>query len=323
MEKSQDRLTLEGMTNHELQTEAIRHGDQRPSLQDQRPSLQDQRPSLQDQRFSVHDERPTLSSHSTAQAVKLLSSHLPDFCGLEDEDVESWVHTVERVAQIHRVSTDVLLLVATEKLKKTARKWFDLNVTTLIDSWLFFRESIIRRFKRTILFHVALQKVEARKWSFLKESFHDYAMDKLILMKNLGLADQDSIHLLINGIGSRSLRKLAASLRVDTIDDFLEKMHSITSASGESQKRSPIPARKIQSIKPTSHPSPKESKDLKESYCVYCRSKGHTREECQKKDKLLPGQPSPKASSPVAAVERQEEAAASSTVAAMVADAAN
>lgn len=113
---------------------------------------------------------------------------------------------------------------------------------------------------------------------------------------------------------------------MDTIDDFLEKMHSITSASGESQKRSPIPARKIQSIKPTSHPSPKESKDLKESYCVYCRSKGHTRDECQKlkkKDKLLLGQPSPKASSPVAAVERQEEAAASSTVAAMVADAAN
>lgn len=86
----------------------------------------------------------------------------------------------------YTVSADVLLLAVTGKLKKTVRKWFDLNVTTLNDSWLFFRESIIRRFKRTILFHVALQKVEARKWSFLKESFHDYAMDKLILMKNLG-----------------------------------------------------------------------------------------------------------------------------------------
>lgn len=70
---------------------------------------------------SQQDQRPSLSSASTGQAVKLLSTHLPDFSGSEDEDFESWVYTIERVARIHGVSNDVLLLAATGKLKKISR----------------------------------------------------------------------------------------------------------------------------------------------------------------------------------------------------------
>jgi len=75
----------------------------------------------------VHNEqRFPLSSASNGQAAKLLATHLPDFSRSEDEDVESWIHTVEKVAQIYVVSNDVLL-AATGKLKKIARKWLEHN----------------------------------------------------------------------------------------------------------------------------------------------------------------------------------------------------
>jgi len=53
--------------------------------------------------------------------------------GTEEEDVEAWIHTAERVAQIHAVFNDILL-AATSKLKKTAHKLFELNITNLIES---------------------------------------------------------------------------------------------------------------------------------------------------------------------------------------------
>ncbi|KMQ87526.1 hypothetical protein RF55_13169 [Lasius niger] len=223
---------------------------------------------------SQQDLRPSLSSASTGQAVKLLSTHLLDFSGTEDEDVE---------------------------------------------------EAVIKRFRRPVLFHVTMQKVESRRWNHMKESFHDYAMDKLVLMKNLNLPERDSIDLLINGVGSRSTRELAAALKVYTIDDFLEEMHRITTASGEALRKSPSFARKNYVAKAATTPNSKDTNQTKETFCVYCRTKGHTRDDCyklRKKDKPTTGQPKAKATPPVAAVERQEEAApsTSSSVVAVVAE---
>lgn len=96
----------------------------------------------------------------------------------------------------------------------------------MLESWEGFREAILKRFKRKILFHVVLQKIEARKWNFAKESFLDYALEKLALMHLLNLPSEESIHLLINGISSRALRATAASLRAEIIDDFLEDMQA-------------------------------------------------------------------------------------------------
>ncbi|XP_024894060.1 trichohyalin-like, partial [Temnothorax curvispinosus] len=104
--------------------------------------------------------RQPISSVATAHAVKLLTTQIPEFAGTEEEKIEIWIQTGERIAQIHAVSDDVLLLAASSKLVKNAKRWFDLNVTTLIESWQIFKEAIIRRFKRKILFHVAMQKVE-------------------------------------------------------------------------------------------------------------------------------------------------------------------
>jgi len=63
-----------------------------------------------------------------------------------------------------------------------------------------------------------MQKVESRKWVFSKESFSDYAMDKLSLLAPLKLPDEDSIQLLINGISSVTIKATAASLKIDLLD---------------------------------------------------------------------------------------------------------
>ncbi|XP_024874466.1 myb-like protein P [Temnothorax curvispinosus] len=123
-----------------------------------------------DSGVSVTHRQP-ISSMATAHAVKMLSGQIPEFAGTDEDNVEIWIQTGERIAQIHAVTEDVLLLAASGRLIKNAKRWFDLNVTTLIESWQIFKEAIIRRFKREILFHVAMQKVEARRWNYQKEQF--------------------------------------------------------------------------------------------------------------------------------------------------------
>ncbi|KMQ86352.1 retrovirus-like pol polyprotein, partial [Lasius niger] len=243
--------------------------------------------------------RTAFTNISPAQAVKLLASQIPEFDGAEDESVELWLQKIERIAQIHGVSEEVTFLAATGKLTKSARRWYDMSTGSTIESWMGFKTAITKRFKRRVLFHIAMQKIEARKWVYTKETFQEYAMDKLALMKNLRLPDQESIHLLINGIASKALRGTAATLRVETVDEFLEEMFPITIAFGESYKKPPYSTTKPEKNKlPENIPDKTQQvKISKEAYCVYCRAKGHVREDCAKlkrKEQQPKSNPSPK-----------------------------
>jgi len=82
----------------------------------------------QDSGVSTH--RPIASTVSPAQAVKLLASQLPNFGGIDEEDIDVWILKVESVVEIHEVSKEITL-VATSKLVKLARRWFDLTTATV------------------------------------------------------------------------------------------------------------------------------------------------------------------------------------------------
>lgn len=240
--------------------------------------------------------RTALSSISTVQAVKLLASQLPAFGGTEDEDVEIWIQKVESVSEIHAVADEVSLLAATSKLIKSARRWFDLSTGSINRSWPCFKEAITERFKRRILFHVVMQKVEAHCWNFNKKTFQEYALDKLTLMQSLKLPERGTIHLLIDGISSNALRGTAAALKVESVDEFLEQMHLITTSFSSRKTNIVVKPDKVKnpcnpevsSDKDTS--SQKPNKDL---YCVYCRAKGHIRTDCYKLKKKEQFHPSP------------------------------
>lgn len=105
----------------------------------------------------------------------------------------------------------MIYLAASNKLTGAAKKWFDLGTGTMLKLWTGFKDAIIRRFKKKILFHVTLQRVKARKWNFVKEIFQ-YALEKLALIFSLNLSTEETIHLLISGISSRLLRRLLRRL---------------------------------------------------------------------------------------------------------------
>jgi len=251
----------------------------------------------------------SLASVPIAQAINLLSSQIPEFKGSEDEDVQLWIQKVEKVSRIHEVSANVTLLAASSKLGKSARRWYDSLGGRADESWQDFKEAITSRFQRQLPYHIIVQRIEAKKWNPAKESFVEYAEDKLVLMQPLKLSDKDAILFLINGIYNFSLRNSAMGLRMCGINQFLREMHEITVMSMDYFKKSLRIPDKIKSGKgiPESHvtkiTSPK--KINKDSFCVYCKNKGHVRDEClklKKREQFLQ-QTSTKSSSSVAAVE--------------------
>ncbi|EZA62093.1 hypothetical protein X777_05420 [Ooceraea biroi] len=190
-----------------------------------------------------------------------MASQIPEFGGTESDNVEVWLRRIEKVAEIHAAQEGVKYLAATSKLTGAARKWFEMGSGEMLESWTGFREAILKRYKRRILFHVAIQKIEARRWMYFKESFLEYAADKLALMHGLDLPDQEKIHLIIGGIGSRSLRETATALAAEDVDLFLHQMHNITSASGEADtRRQP----KGKPVKKDERDKEKETRDQRE-----------------------------------------------------------
>jgi len=224
---------------------------------------------------------------STPHAINMLASQISEFGGLENENVRLWIQRIEKVATIHQVSDDIILLAATTKVTKIARRWFDLGSGSMLESWQGFREAILKRFARKVLYHVALQTIEARKWLYSKESFLEYAMDKLAIMHTLDLPDESAIHLLISGIGSKSLHEIAASLKTDSLDQFLDRMHQITSVSAEPEKK---PSGDFKAHRPkdptgksvTKNNTTTMANNSNSPFCAYCKIPGHSRANCFK-----------------------------------------
>lgn len=232
-----------------------------------------------------------LSSVSSPQAVKLLASQLPDFDGSEESDVDLWIQRIEHISRIHAVTNDVVLLAATSKLTKTARRWFEVAPVSTYESWINLKDNLTRRFRRTKSFKDIIEKVNQRNWMYNTESFQDYAMDKLTLMQRLCLSDADSIKYLISGISSRSLRGIATGLRSVSIDLFLDDMHQVLQSYNEGNKKPSVSINKTDKVKnaaskassPLSNNKFDKEKDKeKDKFCVYCRSKGHLRADCYK-----------------------------------------
>lgn len=230
-----------------------------------------------------------VSDHFTmtsSNAAKFLSSQVPTFTGTEEDNIETWLEKLESLAEWHNYPQNVLLSAATSRLTKTARRWFDLSPSTVSKSWSIFKSSILDRFRRKIFYGDIVQKIENRKWLFYKETFADYAMDKMALMQPLKLKDEDAIQMLNNGIANTGIRATAMLLRLKPINEYLREMEYITAASSSQHKKySPVPKPKFEKSKMENKTSPNpdhQSKIHKDIYCVYCKTKGHIRDNCLK-----------------------------------------
>jgi len=143
--------------------------------------------------------------------------------------------------------------------------------------WITFKSALISHFKRKVLYSIVMQKIESRKWIFSRESFSDYAMDKLALMMLLKLPDEDSIQLLINGISNVAIKVTAASLRTNSLDEFLRDMQHITATCNNVVKKSPTIFKENKSKDQNRPGSPKSDQDKNERklFCSYCRRRNY------------------------------------------------
>ncbi|KMQ87776.1 hypothetical protein RF55_12857 [Lasius niger] len=120
-------------------------------------------------------------------------------------------------------------------------------------------------------------------------------MDKLLLIQPLKLEDKDIIHLLIDGISHLSIKSAAAIIHADSVDQFLDEMHHITTICDSSLKKNQSSGSKFEKSKNNLkfNKEPPSSKNLNDSnekdnsqkqelFCVYCRNRGHLRDDCLK-----------------------------------------
>ncbi|KMQ83125.1 hypothetical protein RF55_20865 [Lasius niger] len=234
---------------------------------------------------SVEVDRRTTESGTPGGTVKALASQIPEFAGLDDDNVHAWVRRVDKVAQVHSVADGSILLAASSRLTKSARRWYDVQGDAAVESWSDLRTEMIKIFDRKVPFFRVMQKIEARKWIPAKETFDEYTIDKLALMHRVDLSEQDKVHLLVSGITVTPLKATALSIAKNSLDGFLERMRRITQGATEWDRKSSQQSSSSKANKdvPCRNCGKKghAHKDCRgEPTCFYCKEKGHRRFDC-------------------------------------------
>lgn len=101
--------------------------------------------------------------------------------------------------------------------------------------------------------------------------------------------------LLIDGISHLSIKSAAATIHADSVDQFLDEMHHITTICDSSLKKNQSSGSKFEKSKNnlkfnkelsnSKNPNGSNGKNnsqKQELFCVYCRSRGHLRDNCLK-----------------------------------------
>lgn len=189
------------------------------------------------------------------------------------------------MAQVHRASGDVVLLTASSKLTKMAKQWYGMQSGHVLESWSELKRALTKMFDRRISFTAAMQRIESRKWNASKESFDQYAIDKLTLIHRLDLPSTDTINLIIGGIQHSSLRATALTLTIQSVDQFLEAMRRITYGVGEFEKKNLNQHKGAKNKDSTHRGSDGKTQGARDSkvsdgVCNYCKKKGHWKADC-------------------------------------------
>jgi len=95
--------------------------------------------------------------------VSWLATQIPEFGGGADESANQWVRRVNKVAQVHGAADGVVLLAASSKLIKSAKKWYDIQTGTVIESRFNLKNELVKLFERKLPFYRAMQRAEVRK----------------------------------------------------------------------------------------------------------------------------------------------------------------
>ena len=114
----------------------------------------------------------------------------------------------------------------------------------------------------------------------------EYAAKKIKILQPLQLEQENIIRLLVGGINNFFIRNTAASINVEKVDEFFERMHQLTNTSMATQKKSFPPSIRKEKTKERNTPDSLSKKathtKTKDVLCAYCKAKGHLRADCWK-----------------------------------------
>lgn len=160
------------------------------------------------------------------------------------------------------------------------------------------------------------------KESLSKESFDQYAIDKIALMHQLNLPEKDMINLLVGGIIHNSVRITTLSVRADTIEAFLDQMRQITEGLSNLEKKPQFTSAKQQKQKDDSCRNCGRKKGhthlecRSQLMCFFCKAKRHRQYDCpEAKKKEVREVQSVKAQQTVAATTNKDDTPTAKTVA--------
>jgi len=105
----------------------------------------------------------TSSQHQLGIKVSWLATQIPEFGGSQDESVQQWVRRVDKVALVYGASDGVILLAASSRLTKSAKKWYDIQTGAVLESWTNLKSDLVKIFERKLSFYRVMQKTDSRK----------------------------------------------------------------------------------------------------------------------------------------------------------------
>lgn len=94
----------------------------------------------------------TAETLPTGNIIAWISLQIPEFSGAENDNVRAWTKRVDKVAQVHGAGDGTMLLAASSKLTKSAKRWYEIQDGNVLESWTVLRCEMLRIFDWKIPF---------------------------------------------------------------------------------------------------------------------------------------------------------------------------
>lgn len=153
-------------------------------------------------------------------AVQLneISSVLPFFSGVSDENVDYFISVIQHTKTVFAVDDEIMKLVILKQLKGGAQIW-SMSMNLLSKEYGEVIEILKNTFATNENTYVLRKKLDMRKWRS-NESFQEYSTEKRILAGPLKLEEEELIDYLIEGIPDQVLRNQARIAHFKTVADL-------------------------------------------------------------------------------------------------------
>lgn len=203
---------------------------------------------------------------------------IPTFSG--NEDVKSWFSRIKAVKETFGIVEEVLILVLTNKLEGSAKRWYDSRPEYVTLSLEGLEEELTAMFQCRETKKTLMKNFESRKWK-KTEKFTDYYFDKVLLGNKLDMSEEDVIEHLIDGLDDPYLETQAKMKEFTSLPKMLEVMNKITT----SDRRSTVSFTRKPNT-PSSSSSriavSGEASNSKVLRCFNCNGIGHIIKDCRK-----------------------------------------